>query len=88
MFVSRAARRQGAARAILRELEARATQFGYAVLRLETGDRQLPAMALYENCGFRRIAPFGEYENDPTSVCYEKAIGAAQPDALQSASPA
>jgi len=31
-------------------------------------------MALYESCGFERIPPFGEYINDPTSVCYEKLV--------------
>ena len=46
----------------------------YKVMRLETGNRQQPAMALYESFGFERIAPFGEYANDPTSVCYEKYI--------------
>jgi GNAT superfamily N-acetyltransferase len=81
MFVSRGQRRSGAARAILEELEARAFQFGYSVLRLETGNRQLPAMALYESCGFKRIPPFGEYADDRTSVCYEKVMAAARPRA-------
>ncbi|HEX6269498.1 MAG TPA: GNAT family N-acetyltransferase [Anaerolineales bacterium] len=76
MYVARHARRKGIARAILRELEAAAARFGYKTLRLETGYRQLPAMALYESYGFRRIEPFGEYANDPTSVCYEKAVQA------------
>jgi putative acetyltransferase len=31
-------------------------------------------MALYESFGFRRIPPFGEYRDDPTSVCYEKPL--------------
>src|SRR6266700_3942372 len=44
------------------------------VMRLETGNRQLPAMALYESYGFVRIPPFSDYVNDPTSVCYEKPI--------------
>ncbi len=43
-------------------------------MRLETGNRQLPAMALYESYGFVRIPPFSDYVNDPTSVCYEKPI--------------
>ncbi|HET9590653.1 MAG TPA: GNAT family N-acetyltransferase [Anaerolineales bacterium] len=74
MYVARHARRKGLAQSILRELEAAAARFGYRTLRLETGYRQLPAMALYESYGFRRIEPFGEYSNDPTSVCYEKDI--------------
>jgi len=77
MFVSRPARRQGFALAILGELETRARQLGYAVLRLETGNRQAPAMALYESAGFALIPPFEEYTNDPTSVCFQKSVGGA-----------
>lgn len=72
MFVSAAYRRQGVARALLAQLEKRAVKLGYEVLRLETGNRQAPAMALYEACGFERIPAFGPYANDPTSVCFEK----------------
>jgi putative acetyltransferase len=74
MFVTREARRIGAGRAILKELEVCARDLGYAVLRLETGNRQAAAMRLYESIGFHRIAPFGEYAGDPTSVCFEKAV--------------
>jgi GNAT superfamily N-acetyltransferase len=74
MFVFRHARRGGIARAILAMLERKASGLGYRVMRLETGNRQLPAAALYESCGYARIAPFGEYANDPTSVCYEKCL--------------
>jgi hypothetical protein len=44
---------------------------GYEWLRLETGNRQGPAISLYERYGFSRIEPFGCYVQDPTSVCYE-----------------
>ncbi|WP_374701940.1 GNAT family N-acetyltransferase [Ideonella sp. B508-1] len=72
MYVRKSARCAGVARKILEVLEASATRMGYKVMRLETGNRQQPAMALYESFGFERIVPFGEYANDPTSVCYEK----------------
>ena len=74
MYVVRAARRTGIARAILVFLERVARDFGFEAMRLETGDRQQPAMALYESFGFMRIAPFGVHVNDPTSVCYEKLL--------------
>lgn len=74
MFVLKQARRNGLARAMLTRLEREAVRLGYSVMRLETGNRQLPAAALYESCGYTRIAPFGEYVNDPTSVCYERHI--------------
>jgi putative acetyltransferase len=74
MFVTPHARRRGFARAILAELERRAAAMGYRSMRLETGNRQVSAMALYEHLGFRRIPPFGEYVGDPVSVCFEKPV--------------
>ena len=74
MFVVKHARRRGLGRAILRALEEAAGGFAYKSMRLETGNRQLPAMALYASDGFARIEPFGEYVNDPTSVCYQKGV--------------
>ena len=79
MFVSRHARRQGVARSMLEALEHRARQAGYLWLRLETGQKQAPAMALYASMGFRRIAAFGPYLGDPTSVCFEKHLPPTQP---------
>jgi GNAT superfamily N-acetyltransferase len=74
IYVAKHARRKGYSRAILLALEAAAFRFGYEYMRLETGNRQRPAMALYESYGYRRIEPFGEYVGDPTSVCYEKVV--------------
>jgi len=68
-------RRDGVARALLAALESQARALGYRALKLETGHKQQPAMALYQSFGFRRIAPFGPYVDDPTSVCFEKDIG-------------
>ena len=75
MFVIRKARRDGVARALLERLEQAARMLGYRQLVLETGVRQVPAIALYSRCGWRRIAPFGPYVGDPTSVCFGKALG-------------
>ncbi|MEW6707981.1 MAG: GNAT family N-acetyltransferase [Pseudomonadota bacterium] len=74
MYVSHDARRRGVAASILHALEQHALALGYSVLRLETGRRQAPAIALYERCGFRHIAPFGAYAGDPMSVCFEKRL--------------
>ena len=51
-----------------------ATKHGIAVLRLETGIHQHAAIRLYEGAGFRRIPPFGDYRDDPVSLCYEKRL--------------
>jgi putative acetyltransferase len=79
MYVLRDARQGGVAKALLRRIEDHARTQGFTRLVLETGYRQTPAMKLYESCGFVRIAPFGIYRDDPTSVCYEKSILRAPP---------
>ena len=75
MFVTRSARREGVARALLERLEQAALAFGYRQLVLETGTRQAPAIAMYSGCGWRRIAAFGPYIGDATSVCFGKSLG-------------
>jgi len=72
VFVVAAQRRTGVACAVLAALQSHAHALDYRLLRLETGHRQQPAMAFYTSFGFRRIAPFGPYVDDPTSVCFEK----------------
>lgn len=77
MFVSPASRRQGIARRILLELETIAPNLGFDVIRLETGTLQPEAIALYESAGYRQIERYGEYANDPLSICFEKKLGAS-----------
>jgi len=74
MYVAPAARRRSVARRILAELERSAIDFGYRAIRLETGILQPEAQRLYESCGYKRIAAFGHYAGNPTSVCYEKVL--------------
>jgi putative acetyltransferase len=74
MYVLSSARRAGIGRALLERLEHEADKLGYTLLKLETGNRQLPAMGLYESYGFTRIPPFGAYVDDPISVCYAKNV--------------
>ena len=78
MYVVRAVRRRGIARCMLAELERRAAEFGYRVIRLETGNRQSEAVALYESSGFRRIAPYGRHVGDALSICFEKGVTKAE----------
>ena len=76
MFVTRSARRDGVASALLAQLEYDARQQGFRQLVLETGARQLPAIALYSRCGWQRIAAFGNFVGDPMSVCFGKTLSA------------
>jgi len=72
MYVLREHRRNRIADTVLSHLFARARHLGFERLLLETGDKQTAAMAFYEASGFHRIAPFGSYKGDPTSVCFER----------------
>jgi len=72
MYVVPAARGRGLSRAVLSELETRATALGATRVVLETGDKARAALALYESAGYARIPCFGAYAASPTSVCFEK----------------
>jgi GNAT superfamily N-acetyltransferase len=58
LFLDRSARGTGIGRALLRSLEDRARQLGYARVRLTTGDEQPEALALFVSSGYEEIAPF------------------------------
>ena len=74
MFVQPAQRGQGISRRILVKLEQAARGFGYRALILETGDRQIEAMSLYEKTGFTKCDCWGEYVSSAWSVCYRKEL--------------
>ena len=74
VFVRRDSRGQGIARAIMHELEQLARDAGFNEIWLETGLRQPAAIRLYESLGYTRIADFGDYKDDPLSVCYGKRL--------------
>lgn len=81
MYVHRDCRRRHVGRALLAHLVTEAGRLDYQRLCLETGNEQPAAMALYESFGFTRIAPFGEYASDPTSICYELSLDKSVPPA-------
>ena len=72
MYVRPEFRGMGLARLMLDHLAAYTRRHGVEVLRLETGIYQAEAIRLYEGWGFERIPPFGEYQEDPLSIYYEK----------------
>ena len=74
MYVEPAARRTGVARAIVHQLEQLARAAGFREIWLETGLRQPDAVRLYENLGYTRIAAYGDYKDDPLSVCFGKLL--------------
>ncbi|MFD1935000.1 GNAT family N-acetyltransferase [Nonomuraea mangrovi] len=75
MYVRPSHRGRGAARALLKALEALAAATGYERVRLTTGIRQPEAIALYESSGYTPIAAYGKYVGEPTSRSYGKELG-------------
>ncbi len=74
VYASPRARGQGLGRRIMAVLEERARELGLRELKLETGDRQLEALALYEVCGYTPCGAFGDYQQGVTSLFFAKPI--------------
>lgn len=72
MYVREAGRGRGVGRGILERLEAEALARGAHRLRLEMGDSQPHAEALYRSAGFSEIPCWGEYLATPASICLGK----------------
>ncbi len=74
LYVDEAGRGRGIATTIMDALEQLAREQGIRVVQLETGPKQLAAIALYEGRGYSHIENFGPYVGDDFSVCMEKAL--------------
>jgi putative acetyltransferase len=74
MFVVPEFRGHKIASRILAELERIARAQGLPVMRMETGCRQTEAIRFYENAGYVRRAPFGDYPQCDLSVFFEKPV--------------
>ena len=74
MFVSSENRGKGIASQILNELTIWSKELGYTRCILETGIKQLGAIALYKKNSFEVISNYGEYENIENSICFEKIL--------------
>lgn len=72
MYVAPSARGCGVGKRIVTELETIARELGVSRLVLETGPRQLEAIALYQRAGFAEVPLFGEYIGAKFSVCMAK----------------
>ena len=72
IFVSSENRGKGIASQILNELTIWSKELGYTRCILETGVKQLSAIALYKKNSFEVISNYGEYENIENSICFEK----------------
>jgi len=66
MYVRPEARSRGVARALLVALEGEARALGYATTRLDTGPKQVHALALYRSVGYVDVPPY----NDNPFACF------------------
>lgn len=74
MYVARAGRRMGLARAVLAHLERTAAEAGADTMVLETGLAQPEAIALYESAAYEPVEKFGHYARSRLSRCYGKRL--------------
>ncbi|MEH0829034.1 MULTISPECIES: GNAT family N-acetyltransferase [unclassified Micromonospora] len=77
MYVRPAYRGRGIARQLLTALEELAFQRGHSVVCLETGVYLPAAIGLYTSCGYEPIPVYGEYVDNPYSVCFAKRLPVA-----------
>ena len=66
MWVAPEVRRQGIGARLIQAAEDWARRQGFARLSLDVTEGNLPAIALYEGCGFRFTGEFDRYPNDRT----------------------
>jgi diamine N-acetyltransferase len=74
MFVRKQFRGKGFSKKLYYYLENHASGKGFRQILLETGKKQHEAIGLYQSLGFTPIEKFGEYTDDPNSLCFMKEI--------------
>ncbi|MFN8169430.1 MAG: GNAT family N-acetyltransferase [Candidatus Nanopelagicales bacterium] len=74
VFVERKARGRGLSRVLMDALLDVARGRGCTWLQLETGDVQPEAIGLYESSGWHRVPNYGQYVDDPRSVCFGRSL--------------
>lgn len=74
MFTQSEARGNGIATKILQELEAWAKELNYKSCILETGIRQIEAIALYKKNDYQLMPNYGQYINVVNSLCFKKTL--------------
>ena len=77
MYVRPACRGRGIARQLLAALEELAFRQGHSVVCLETGSYLPAAIGLYTSCGYEPIPVYGEYVDNPYSLCFAKRLPVA-----------
>jgi len=74
MFTQSEVRGNGIASRILQELEKWASELNYKSCILETGTKQIEAIALYKKNKYQLIPNYGQYINAVNSLCFKKTL--------------
>lgn len=74
MFTDPDHRGRGIASQLLKNLEAWASELGFKKCILETGEKQIDAIALYHKNNYRVIPNYGQYAGVDKSICFEKML--------------
>lgn len=74
MFVKPDYRGKGVASRILYELESWGYELKYTYATLETGNKQMPAIEMYQSLGYMIIDNFDQYKDNGISVCMMKSL--------------
>ena len=74
MFVLPESRGLGFSKLVIDELQTWAKELGYQKCILETGDKMKEAIGLYQKIGFHIIPNYAPYENETSSICFEKTL--------------
>lgn len=74
MYVAPKSRGIGLGSKVLKELERWAAELNYTSCILETGKRQVEAIALYSKNGYQVIPNYSQYQGIENSVCFQKNV--------------
>lgn len=74
MYLNAHYRRKGIANKMLSEIELWAIEKGYFTTILETGYKMPEAIHLYRKMGYIQIPNYGQYADNPDSICMSKQL--------------
>lgn len=74
MYLNINHRGKGIAYKMLTEVESWATEKGFSIVILETGYKMTEAIHLYKKMRYKQIPNYGQYADNPESICMSKQL--------------
>lgn len=74
MYLNANFRSKGIANKMLTEVESWAAEKGFSIAILETGYKMPEAIHLYKKMGYIQISNYGQYADNPESICMSKQL--------------